>query len=454
MFPRNCGLDGPVVLLEADANAYLTARRAGAHYLVVHSADLTTIESFAIDRCGESKVLLQSATPNPSPTFGVAGEWILSCDEPTGEMAWIDPTGVAPPRVIFESVEACRVVSIGGGLAAQATGSGVVWFHPDPSDPEARRVVVTESARVADPEWIHCVDDFECRSHHPYGLDIRAAGDELLVVSEAAELLEFSPRTLATRVLDPGPVQAIDLLADPRRVIVDRDLGPTFVLDRETGAAFEFCCLSTYEPPRQLGDWLVKGNLLSPMYPPPPQWTIFQARHLGTGAALELEGRDDWSPQVGLTDDTIVADIRPEGGDYRRHVVWPATGERRAIDFPGRAMWTQRDRDGAWAWDNEGGLDLHVLDGPDARARRLLEDVRVVYPTRDGRIVFEDFVDHLEPTTLSVMLPDERIIELDAHAVGAYGLAYWSTPWPVDEDEVAWVAEEAGRWVVRRTVLP
>jgi hypothetical protein len=84
----------------------------------------------------------------------------------------------------------------------------------------------------------------------------------------------------------------------------------------------------------------------------------------------------------------------------------------------------------------------------------LLDDAAIVFPTRDGRIVFERTRAYGEHTPLSVMLPDESIVELEARIVGAFYAYPYGGDWPVDRDEVVYIAEQAGRWQVRRTVLP
>lgn len=455
VYPRNCGVEGPVDLFEASEGDYLDVHRAGDHYLLVHAAPDGAAETWAIDRCGESRTLLQAATLDPSPSLGVAADWILSCDEDTGAVAVLDPTGREGPRVLFPSIEkSCRVVPFAGGLAAQARGSGLVWFNPDPADPNAESLPLTEAAEIFDPDWTSCSIDFACESGLPSGRDLRTAGDELLVVTRDGELIGFDPTSLEPHVIDAGPVEGVDVLQDGRRIVVDRHLGPTLVIDRETGSSFEFCCQTDIEPIVQLGDWLVHGSWGPPRIPAPAEWQNFSSRHLQTGESTEVSGRDDWGPFARLTAETILADIRPEGGEYQRHVVWPATGDRRPVDIPGEIVWTLPDRDGVWIWDGLQGHVLRVLDGPDTAPRELLVETDILFPTRAGRIVVQPWRDDGVGGPVQVMMPDETIIDLDEDSVGGFRVFDWGSTWPVDRDEVVYVARRAGRSIVRRTVLP
>ncbi|HET6581872.1 MAG TPA: hypothetical protein VFG69_00470, partial [Nannocystaceae bacterium] len=387
-YPRNCGVDGPVDLFESLAPAWLWATRAGDVYLVEHSPDEATLEYWAVDRCGEQRVLLDTtAAVQGSPLLGVAGDWVLSCDDATGAMSVVDPRGLVADRRLFESVEACRVVIVGNGLAVQERGGATVWFHPDPADPHERALVVTDSARVADPEWIlGCWHDFACESDHPFGVDIRAAGDELLILLQTDELLAFSASSLSSRIVDSGPVHAIDVLDDGNRLVVDRDLEPTLVIERTTGASFEFCCFDDLDPIRLLGDWLVKGWWEAPIIPEPPEWTTFRARHLLTGQTSEVVGHDAWDPRARLTADAILVHIAGDEGS-QQYAVWPATGERRRVDLPDSdVVWTLRGEDGVFVHADD--RVMHVA-APDATARTLIDDAAIVFPTRRGRIVFE-----------------------------------------------------------------
>jgi hypothetical protein len=437
-------------------------RRAGEHYLLERwlgpGPAATTREHWAVDRCGEAPVRLHSGPVDGSLRLGTAGEHVLSCDDATGAMAYVDPTGVEPPRPLFPAVEGCRVVPVGSGLAAQERGGGTVWFHPDPSDPAQAVQVVTSEAELTHPDWVTCSPmQLDCKSWHPFGTDIRAAGDDLLVTLDSEELLAFSSTSLDSRILDPGPVFAIDVLPDERHVVVSRDLGPTLIVDRHDGGSFEFCCWSDWEPIQLVGDWLVQGSFLAPYAPEPPQWTNFEARHMPSGAVTVVEGRDAWSPMARLTSDTMLVGIRPEGSsDYERHVVWLATGERQPVDLPDGDAWSVPGRDGIYVleWLEGGYQTLHHLGGPGEAPRVLLEEVHVPFVTDHGRIVFEHAHEPGEPTRLSVMLPDERVVVIDEQALWTMNAAPYEEPWPLDRDEVVYSAKDGDGWTLRRTVLP
>ncbi len=463
-YPRNCGIEGPVELFASDTvPLFVDVRRAGEHYLVSVSEDAWTstspsLESWAVDRCGEARTLLHRGSYEDSRAFGVGGDHLLTCDQTTGAMSWIDPTGQQPSHPLFPAVEECRVVPMGKGLAAQQKGGGTVWFHPDPADPEQRALVVTEAARVADPDRIWCYDwKFDCDSAHPSGIDIRTAGEELLVVLESEELLAFSSTSLSSRIVDSGPVSAIDVLPGGDRIVVRHERGPTNIVERTTGASFEFCCYSDVNRIKQLGDWLVQGRHGSPLIPEPDQWTNFVAHHLRTGMRTTIEGRDDWHPVARLNADAVLVDIRPYRSypEQHRTVFWPATGEQQPVDFPGTEAWSVPGRDGVFAIESTGDAEtLRLLPGPGQPARKLLEDVHIAFATEDGRIVFEHAREPGEPTPLSVMLPDERVVVLDEGALGGYGVYFYSERWPLARDEVLYLIEDDGRAVLRRTVLP
>lgn len=458
-YPRNCGVEGPVDLFELELGFNVELQRAGDHYLLRQFLDPTTIQDWAIERCGEAPVLMYEGTAELAPNIGAAGEHVLSCDPMTGEVLWLDPRDVEPPHSVFPAVEECRLVPLGTGLAAQQRGGSTVWFHPDPADPSAQPIVVTETARVADPGWIHCYElDLECKSHHPFGVDIRAAGDDLLVVLQDERLLAWSATSQSSRTLDPGPLFAMDVLPGDDRVVVSRELGPTYVVDRTTGAAIEFGRNSGYEPIQRLGDWLVQGSFTFPFAPAPDDWTNFSAYHLGTGATTTVRGTERWSPLARLTADTMLADIGDvyDDEDQQRYVVWLQTGERQPVDFPGERLWTVPGQDGVYAvvGDPQDGEMVHFLPGPDRAPEVLIEGVKVVFATVDGRIVSQPAREPGEPAPLSVMRPDGSTVQLADDVLGAFGVYFYSERWPVDRDEVVYGASEDDRWVLRRTVLP
>lgn len=464
-YPRNCGVEGPVELFATDSTvSSLDVNRAGEHYLVSVSDDWPTamnpsLEHWAVDRCGETRTLLHRGTFGDSRLFGAAGDHLLTCDTTTGAMSWIDPAGVEPPRLLFPAVEKCRVVPIGKGLAAQQRGGGTVWFHPDPADAEQQARVVTDAARVADPDWIWCSDggDFACNSAHPFGIDIRVAGDELLVALQSEELLAFSSTSLSSRIVDPGPLFAMDVLSGGDRIVVSRHFGPTLIVERTTGASFELCCYDDLEPIQQLGDWLIQGRFRVPLAPEPEQWTNFVAHHLPTGMRTTIEGRDGWHPVAPLSADTVLVDVHPDMRypEEERTVVSLATGEQQVVDFPGTEAWSLPGRDGVFAVETTAnGETLRLLPGPGQASRTLLQDVRIAFATDDGRIVFEQAREPGEPTPLSVMLPDERVVVLDEGHLGAIGEYFYSEPWPLDRDELLYGVADDGRSVLRRTVLP
>ncbi len=458
VYPRNCGVEGPVDLFDNATPSSVDVRRAGTHYLIEHWPSPESREHWAVDRCGESQVLLHTSGPDSSLRFGTAGDHLLSCDESTGAIAFIDPTGIAPPRPLFPAVEGCRVVSLGKGLAAQEKQGSTVWFHPDPADPEQEPLVVTHDARVADPDFADCWSlQLDCDAYHPFGLNIRPAGDELLVALASEELLAFSSASLASRILDPGPVFAMDVLSDERHIVVERHFGPTLVVDRQTGDSLDFCCWNgDFAPIQMFGDWIVQGSYGNLVNPEPSESEVFEAYHLPSGAHTLIEGHDAWEPFARITDDTVLVEIGPDENDEEsRHVVWLTTGEQQPVDLPDDGIWAMPGQDGVYALDlTDDTLALHHLAGPGQAPRILVDDARMVYPTEHGRILFEHARAPLEPTQLSVMLPDERVVQLDDRSLGTFGPAFSSERQPLSHDEVLYLAKDGEGWALRRTVLP
>lgn len=456
VYPRNCGEEGPVDLLELDPVPYLQVERAGEHYLIEILNEDEEVEYWAAPRCGPSPVLLDAGPSQTTTRIAAGGDYLLTCDEDTGVMQVVDPEGVKPRRPLPQPVHGCRVVPLAGGLAAQEKDTGTVWFHPDPMDPEAVPILVTDDAVVPDASWTECFPRFDCEPVFPMYTAIRRAGDELLVVLDAGGLIAFSGSSGSTRMLDHEPVSALDVLGDGRLLVVDRDFGPTFIVERETGDRFEFCCADSFSPIGLLGDWLVRGSGgVAPVLPEPESWTVFRSHHLPSGVLRKVQGRDAWDPLTRVSKDTLLVDIGPAGGEHERHVVWPATDERQPVDLPGERLWSYPGRDGAYALEaTETGDILRYLPGPGQSAKVLTEDAQVAFATRQGRIVYQPAGEPTDTRPLSVLLPDHERVEIASDALAAVEVSFWGSHWPVDRDEVVYVAEDEGRMVVRRTVLP
>jgi hypothetical protein len=451
VYPRNCGVEGPVDLFAGDDPLLLWMQPAGDRYLVERWIGPTVRELWAVDRCGEARLL---RIGDSAPNMGVAGPHVLQCDKATGAMAYIDPTGVEPPRPVFESVEACRVVPVGRGLAAQSE-DGTVWFDPDPADPDAEAIVVTEAAGATNPSWFSCPPmRFDCEIFFSI-VGLRAVGDDLLVPLEDGSLVAFSTRSLSSRILDEGPVQQMRVLADERSLVVKRHLGPTRVVDVGNDSAVEFCCHSDLTPIRLLGEWLVTGSFLPPTSSS-SEWPNLRALHLPSGQRFVHEGRETWNPFARLDADTILVDIRPEGAgaETTRTIVWPATGERQPIDLPG-LTWFFPGKDGVYIRNSEDGShSVRHLAGPDEESRLLLEDARVVFVTRDERIVFQRTPPGSDLDELWVMPTDEPPILLDDHVFYVFSRTSSSDAFLTDTDEVVYTVQHDDRAILRRTALP
>src|SRR5262245_7990809 len=82
VYPRNCGIEGPVELFDAEPPTYLNVERAGDHYIIEHlpvSGD--QLDHWVVDRCGEQRLLLHAGEMGSPLVFGAAGNYLLSCDE-------------------------------------------------------------------------------------------------------------------------------------------------------------------------------------------------------------------------------------------------------------------------------------------------------------------------------------------------------------------------------------
>ncbi|MBL4689661.1 MAG: hypothetical protein JKY37_34050, partial [Nannocystaceae bacterium] len=128
VYPRNCGVDGPVDLLTFDVGGAMPVviERAGDHYLVGLSESGEGPQWLAVDRCGETPVPI--AVDDTGVEVGVGGRWILTCEVATGAISVVDPDGLRPAAPLFPAASDCRVVVVGGGcgLAASEPEGGAV----------------------------------------------------------------------------------------------------------------------------------------------------------------------------------------------------------------------------------------------------------------------------------------------------------------------------------------
>jgi hypothetical protein len=199
-------------------------------------------------------------------------------------------------------------------------------------------------------------------------------------------------------------------------------------------------------------EWIVVGSFMAPTLPPPLDWVVLRSHHLPSGRDVEVRGTASWDPLVRLTSTRLVADIRERGEtESHRYVVGFDGTDQTPLDpdLTTDRLWTLPDRDGAFAWTFDGRLVAILPDGtPDP----LASGVQIHFATTDGRIVFSPEHDFPETAPLWVMLPDFQVVELDDAVVGAVGTSYWD--WPIDADEVLYVAEAGGRFQLRRALLP
>lgn len=455
VYPRNCGVEGPVDLFVYPGEVLnpATPEKAGEHYLVGYYLDETTVEWWAVDRCGATKTPV--APVHDGAGVGVAGASILECD-PSDSTVWAhDPAGLAPPHVVFDSAASCRVVAVGDGLAAQEPGSGKVWFHPEPLSDGGQPILVTDRALPADPDDA-CLKPLQCElPDHSDG--IRAEDGELIVFRDDASLLSFSAETQESDVLHDGPVREAKFLGDHRYLAVEPMGTDTFVIDRSDRSVIDFCCLGGFEPMLVLGEWLVRGSHGPPIIPEPETWRNFAALHLSSDERMEVIGTEDWSPEARLTENTLVIDIGPYWSQPQiRTIYWPDSDWRQRVELPGDTLWSSSIGDGVFSYDRkEENPGLYFLPSPDEPVRKLLTDEEITFVTKSDRIVYSPPHEYGDPVPLRVLTPDGRTVDLAPAATGVFSDGTSWFEWPLDTDEVLYlVRNEHGTTTLRRTVLP
>ena len=453
VYPNNCGREGSVelfdVALPEPSTGWLDAQVVGEYVLVewsyrVSEDDLVD-EYWAVDRCGERRVQLASQVSGGTVRYGFGGGHLLSCDEATGAIHWLDPDGRRQPRLLFPSAQGCRVVPFGRALAAQASGGSTVYHVADPSDSASAPGLVTDRALVQGyPTECEFGMDLACETRGPQQLDLQAAGDELLVVLDDERLAGFTLER-GLRVLDEGPVTGVEVFGDDV-IGVSHHLAPDGVRNLLTDEWFEMCCVGNTNSMERFGDWMVRGSWGAPTIPPPDEWTNFRALHLPSGARNEVVGAEDWDIVGAVGPDAVLVDIGPAWeSEEARYVVRPATGDRNLVVLPG-GVYSVPGWPGALAYRREDDYSaLRHLAGPDAWPRTLLEDVSFRFVTPAGHIVFTE-PDESNDGPLSVMLPDESIVSLDDGRARPFGYT--------QRDEVLYRVEDGDRLVLRRTVLP
>lgn len=252
-FEQLCGQDGPIKLIDIDPAlrpSVVSGREIGERYVfyVATSASDETHdvhrEMWSVGRCGEDPLELAEHIGAWPYAFEPWPELVFACDETSGVISAIDPTGAAPPNPVFESGD-CWVYPTAAGvltiLAETETETGPLVLQPWPSDP------LSEAAAP-----IMVLDDVRARAT-PSGQTgagvvtvFASTDDELFVVTGADELVVVELDELTTTVLAEH-VRKFDVDRSGRWLLwqdteitnddPDRPEGPLFVLDRETGAA-------------------------------------------------------------------------------------------------------------------------------------------------------------------------------------------------------------------------
>jgi hypothetical protein len=477
VWPRNCGQDGPVDLLEVPP-LVASVRPVGEHLLVLamrldpatqdSEPSSGAWENRVVPRCGGDSVVLERGAFDEtgfggfSSSVGVAGESLVSCDPSTQRVSLLDPSGERPPQGLFEQALGCRLIPVADGLAAIDTPGGRLSFVEHPNDGEIERVTLLDDV-VVDPDANASVPELD-ESPPRWELGPLAADYRLLVPMQDGRLLELDSRTGGTTTLADHGISELELLPGDRHVwLLDGERRP-FWIHRERVQSTAIASLGMGPPVDPAGRWLVSASQYPAINPTPPEgdWRVLDAINLHTGKRYTVDGRDGWSVVISASGEALLVDIHfaEDAGRDGRYAYRPATGELEAIDFP------EAGRDTAYAY--RGGLLAFARDADTERGslRRLADDARTFEPVLErvpsNFLVLADdriaFVDRAEPDgagPLRVHVPERGLVTLDEDVVDVL--------WPrggnnydraFDTNEIVYAVERGDGWLLRRTVLP
>jgi hypothetical protein len=251
-FADLCGQEGPVQILALDPDRPLAwvadqgvfgDRRvlriwyAGDEPLIDDAYPATgDRELWSVGPCGEDPLLLVEGDHHAVTYSDVWPDVLLECDEASGRISTLDPAGIRPANVVFETSD-CSARTIDDGLLTivphddEQTGSLVLQSWPDdPWTMQAEPVMLLDSIRM--PTYFAAGD-------------VGVTDEEILVVTGDDELVAVSrldgeTTTIATDVHEFANDSAgrYVIWQDTELTNGDPDWpeGPIFLLDRQTSA--------------------------------------------------------------------------------------------------------------------------------------------------------------------------------------------------------------------------
>jgi hypothetical protein len=244
-YEQLCGQDGPVKLLDIDparVPKYVAQREVGERYVIRLGFDSEEPggELWSVGRCGEDPLQLTEGVGYPRTYENWPG-LVFACDESSGMVLAIDPTGERPPNPVFEtrecfmSLSSTDMISV---LGEGETGPLVRQLWPeDPLTQPAEQIVLLDEAKAfPTPSSDTYPGEFDVLARH---------ANEVLAITAADELVVLDIDAPAPTVLAQG-VREFRVGGSDGRWIIWQDVeitndnpdwpeGPIFVLDRETG---------------------------------------------------------------------------------------------------------------------------------------------------------------------------------------------------------------------------
>ncbi len=457
--PQTCGGDDPVRLIDSGDPLASTSGVAGVGFTDITRVGDRVVTGIiapggsdhrilAVDECGGPVVELGDRAEIQREVSGSAGDWAVAGDLESGAMRWLDPRGAAPSHPIFASVRGCPLV-VAGGLAA-VDAQGVLWFHPDPSDPDAVPREILAGVRIPDePHFGGDLTDCSGRDGDVPVVD----GDGVLVALEGGPLVRVSLPGGDTETLIDEPVREFVVLDDPRTVIWGggNEFGPCCqinVLDRDTGESRHFAGGTIPADVDWNGPWITSYLLGFDS-----SEAVTQV-YLNAASGVSFEVDDWWNLEASLSPSEML--VSRVGEDVGTYLLDASSQTPVAIDFP-RPDWDSPNYDdGVVALDRApeaetGTLKLLPFDG--GPIETLAEDVdRFFVRTRTGTVVYLARADAEAPTGTLVSVGRDGARRELADDVLGFVVPFEGTP--RERNEVLYVVYHPERGGLWRFVLP
>ncbi|MEM7159703.1 MAG: hypothetical protein AAF799_43080 [Myxococcota bacterium] len=226
-----CGQRIPVRIVEDPGGRVSDLRvdRFGDQVLAEFSAydgERSRRSAVVTDVCGGPPVQLFAPVEAESQARLVDGH-VLVLDQPSRRIEFVADAGLGERHEVFTDVTGC-IAPVAGGLAAERV-DGTVWFHPDPSDPDAQPLRIFAEAM---PDADETLADLEpCQSS-----GVVADGNGVIVLAADGSVVHVSVHDRSRHTLIEGPVDSFDVLSNPRFIAWLRsEDGDRLIRDRQTG---------------------------------------------------------------------------------------------------------------------------------------------------------------------------------------------------------------------------